>query len=168
MSSDRGRPPYKRLIRAWFLKPWALGLHVQLWSTSLARVPAAGAVQCPSSHMQLHHHRSQNRSEIQCICSLLHRLLLACCLSPPCFNHCHFVIFCNTFCIYFLEVVVVHLGVMLGSFWGHVGVILASFWCIWEDTLLITLFPQFWTPLGAQVEPNLAPKLGQVGFKIGV
>ena len=33
---------------------------------------------------------------------------------------------------------------------------------------MITLFPQFWTPLGAQVEPNLAPKLGQVGLKIGV
>ena len=30
--------------------------------------------------------------------------------------------------VYFLEVVVVHLGVMLGSFWGHVGVILESSW----------------------------------------
>ena len=96
-------------------------------STSLARVPAAGAVQCPSSHMQLHHHRSQNRSEIQCICSLLHRLLLACCLSPPCFNHCHFVIFCNTFCIFFGSCCGsfgCHVGVILGSCWGHFGVFL--------------------------------------------
>ena len=30
------------------------------------------------------------------------------------------------------------------------------------------LIPSFWAQLGAQVEPKLAPKLGQVGLKIDV
>ena len=60
------------------------------------------------------------------------------------------------------------LGVILGSCWGHVGVILVYLWGLWKDSLLSARFCSFRTPLGAQLEPKLASKLGQVGLKIDI
>ena len=68
----------------------------------------------------------------------------------------------------FCDHVGVILGSFLGSFWGHVGVILDVFGGILKDTLLSSLFLSFLEPLGAQLGPKLASKLGQVGVKIGI